>query len=87
MVQQFADTLCMQIRLFISGRNLKNLDVFSRSDPKCAVYELVNKDWKLLGKTETITNSLNPDFATSIQLGFYFEKIQRIKFVMRDSDE
>jgi Ca2+-dependent lipid-binding protein len=87
MVSLTADSLCMQIRLFISARNLKNLDVFSKSDPKCAVYELVNKDWKLVGKTETINNNLNPDFATSIQLGYYFEKLQKLKFVMMDSDE
>ena len=77
----------MQVTLYISGRNLKNLDVFSKSDPKCEVYEFVNNKWALVGKTETINNNLNPDFQTSIQMTYYFEKMQKIKFRMMDSDD
>jgi len=33
MVQQAADSMCMKVELFISGRKLKDLDAFSKSDP------------------------------------------------------
>jgi len=52
----------MQVQLFISGRNLKNLDTFSKSDPKCTVFEHLNQKWVKKGKTETKNNTLNPDF-------------------------
>ncbi len=70
-----ADTLSMQITLYISARNLKNLDVFTKSDPRCEVQEFVNNKWVVIGKTETINNNLNPDFKTSITMSYYFEKI------------
>ncbi len=44
-----ADTLSMQLQLYISGRKLKNLDALTKSDPKCIVYELVNNNWVKIG--------------------------------------
>ena len=54
MVQQSADSMCMKVELGISGRKLKDLDVFSKSDPQCMVYEMVNNNWVMKGKTEQI---------------------------------
>ena len=34
-----ADTLSMQVNLFVSGRKLKDLDAFSKSDPQCLIFE------------------------------------------------
>ncbi len=34
-----ADTMCMQVNLFIAGRKLKDLDTFSKSDPQCLIME------------------------------------------------
>lgn len=80
------DTLFMQIKLYVSGRNLKNLDVLTKSDPRCDIYEYVNNDWKLIGNTEIIQNNVNPDFTTCIFMNYFFEKMQKIKFVMMDVD-
>ena len=66
---------------------MKNLDVFTKSDPKCQIYEWISNQWVLIGKTETINNSLNPDFVTSLPMDFFFEKIQKLKFVVFDSDD
>ena len=52
----------MQVNLFISGRKLKDLDAFSKSDPVCLVFEQINGSWRKIGKTEQIKNNLNPDF-------------------------
>ena len=66
---------------------MKNLDVLSKSDPKCEVFEFVNNGWASLGKTEVLNNNLNPDFVKSFNLKYYFEKIQKLKFVMLDHDD
>jgi hypothetical protein len=76
----------MKVELFISGRKLKDLDAFSKSDPQCMVYEMVNNQWALRGKTEQILNQLNPDFQTRVMLNYFFEKQQQLKFVMIDGD-
>lgn len=48
---------------------------------------MVGNNWKLLGKTETIKNNLNPDFTKEFNINYYFEKLQKLKFVMIDSDD
>lgn len=67
-------SLSMKVDLHISCRKLKDLDVFSKSDPQVRVYELLNNNWQLVGKTETIDNNLNPDFKTIVKVDYNFEK-------------
>jgi len=50
------------------------LDAFSKSDPQCEVYEMVDHEWALRGKTEKIKNQLNPDFQQRVLLNYFFEK-------------
>lgn len=76
----------MQVEIFISGRKLKDLDTFSKSDPQCIIMEQRGKTWQKIGQTEQIKNSLNPDFTTSFTLAYFFEKIQNYKFVFIDGD-
>jgi len=49
---QAADNLCMQVNLYVSARKLPNMDAFSKSDPKCMVYEKKNGHWHRIGMTE-----------------------------------
>ena len=76
----------MQVNLYISGRKLKDLDAFSKSDPVCIVFEKVNGNWTKIGKTEQVKNNLNPDFTTAFEVPYFFEKQQDYKFVMIDGD-
>ena len=77
----------MQVNLFVSGRKLKDLDTFSKSDPQCILYEKSqNGSWVKIGQTEQIKNNLNPDFKNSFTCAYYFEKVQNYKFVMIDGD-
>lgn len=86
----------MKVQLFISARKLKNMDTFSKSDPRCyakshtesytTVKEQVNGKWIKRGKTESKSNTLNPDFDTHIEMDYYFERTQKLKFVMKDGD-
>ncbi len=77
-----------KIQIFISGRKLKDLDVFSKSDPICHVYIKDSKciNWSLVGKTENIMNDLNPDFTKHFTIDYYFEREQHLKFEMYDVD-
>ena len=72
--------LSMPVNLFISGRKLKNLDTFSKSDPQCKVFEMHNNQWRQIGQTEIINNNLNPNFETTFTVGYFFEKVQKFKF-------
>ena len=82
------NSLSSKVDLFISCRKLKNMDVFSKSDPVCRVYEWTekNKQWTRIGATERLTNNLNPDFKTTIQALYFFERNQKFKFEVVDDD-
>lgn len=62
MALEAADTLSMQLNLYVSARKLKDLDVMSKSDPCCTLYEYKNNNWVKIGQTERIKDNLNPDF-------------------------
>ena len=49
-----------KVELSISCTNLKDMDVFSKSDPVVFLYERRGREWQKLGRTEVIDNNLNP---------------------------
>ncbi|PSN39199.1 hypothetical protein C0J52_17872 [Blattella germanica] len=53
-----------EVELTISCRNLLDCDVFSKSDPFCITYlkNIQQMGWQEIARTETIMNTLNPDF-------------------------
>ena len=78
-----------KIEIYISGRNFRDLDVFSKSDPYVKVAykrDFTQKHFTLLGKTETKKNNLNPDFAQSFGIDYIFESKQDIRFDVFDDD-
>ena len=79
-----------EVELSISGRNLLDLDTFSKSDPMCVVYSKNHGQgghiWKEIGRTECINNNLNPKFATKINLHYTFEQQQLMRFEVYDID-
>jgi len=75
-----------KVELFISCRNLKNMDFFSKSDPQVRVYLQEQGTWKMVGKTETINDNLNPNFTVSFELDFIFEIQQLLRFEVLDID-
>lgn len=80
------------VELSISGRNLRDMDVFSKSDPMCVVYVQPfgsagpNAKWQELVRTECIQNTLNPQFTRKVQISYCFEQQQNLKFEMYDID-
>ena len=79
-----------EVELSISGRNLLDLDTFSKSDPMCVVYskdsEQGGDTWIEIGRTECIDNNLNPELATKINVEFTFEQQQLMRFEVYDMD-
>ena len=67
----------MKIRLFF--RNLVQRDRFARSvDPLCILYHKCrgNRQWKEVGRTERLHNTLNPEWSQTVVLDYYFEEKQ-----------
>ncbi len=52
-----------KVEISVRCKNLKDLDVFSKSDPIVFLYERLSPSavWNKLGKTEVIDNNLNPE--------------------------
>ena len=71
-----------KVEIFLSGRNLLDMDFFSKSDPYVKVFfsRGPNQPEILIGRTETIDNNLNPNFQKSFMLDYIFEARQPIRF-------
>lgn len=50
------------------------------------LYEQVNNTWIFRAQTEIMKRNLNPNFETGLIIPFYFEKAQRLKFVLLDAN-
>ena len=75
-----------RIEIYLSCHNLKDLDVFSKSDPYIKISykrDFSKNHYALLGRTETINNDLNPNFSKSFSLDYIFESRQDIKYSSR----
>lgn len=79
-VQQNFDngSTAQKVEIFLTGRNLLDLDFFSKSDPYIKVYFSSSPNSKLnfIGRTETVDNNLNPNFNKSFILDYIFEARQ-----------
>lgn len=75
------------VELYLSCRDLVNMDVGSLSDPFLVLSKKAGHSWVELGKTEIVWNNLNPDFAKTFELEFHFEKRQAFRVECRDADD
>ena len=71
-----------KVEIFLSARNLLDMDFFSKSDPYIKVHFSSGPQRKpaLIGRTETIDNNLNPNFTKSFKLDYIFEVKQELYF-------
>jgi len=78
-----------KVQLRIKLKNLIDKDKLSKSDPQVYVYsrQSTKEKWIEVGKTELIMNNLNPEFATPIEMDYFFEEQQQLKFVVYDIDD
>lgn len=76
------------IEISVSCRDIIDADVFTKSDPMVVLFVqgLGSKEWREFGRTETIQNTLNPDFVHKFVLDYYFEERQNLRFDVYDID-
>lgn len=81
--------LSMQLELHFSCQNLKNMDVGSPTDSAVAVYmrNSTTKQYYIVGRTELITDNLNPIFVKTVVLEYLFEERQEIKISVFHLDD
>ncbi|XP_067130751.1 copine-3-like [Centruroides vittatus] len=79
-------TCVTQVELFVSCRCLIDRDATSKSDPIVVLYLNVGGRFTEVGRTEIIKNNHNPDFCRSIKIDYFFEEVQKLKFVVYDID-
>jgi hypothetical protein len=75
-----------RVELFLSCRSLKNMDVFSLTDPLVKVYLERNGQYHYFDETEIIYDNLNPNFTKTFMLDYIFEIKQNIRFEVYDID-
>jgi hypothetical protein len=80
--------LSSRVELFISCKNIRNLDRHSKSDCFCVLEEMNNgtKQWSEIGRSEIVQNSLNPEFVTRFKYIYKFEESQKIRVKIYDAD-
>ena len=75
------------LELSLECHGLDNLDYTSKSDPLVVVYA---KDaagsYRELGRTEIVQDSLDPKFAQSFTIQYFFERTQWFRFDVYDAD-
>lgn len=78
-----------QVELTLSGRNLRNTDILSKSDPFCVIS--MKEPWQTrffeIARTEVIKDTLNPEWVRKLVLNYNFETIQKLRFELRDEDD
>lgn len=76
-----------EIQLFIKANNLRNADIFSKSDPYALIFDESRGVSTLIGRTEVVNNSLEPSFQTPIEVKYYFEMLQLMHIELWDKDK
>jgi len=77
-----------KVKLSLECKKLANKDTFSKSDP-FVVIELkpAGGRWQEYARTEVIKNNLNPTFSKTVEVDYFFEQHQDIRFLVYDSDK
>jgi len=76
------------VELSVCCRNLADMDVFSKSDPMCVMYQkqYANSEFREVGRTEIVWNNLNPNFVKKFVIDYFFEEAQKLRFEVYDAD-
>ena len=77
-----------KLQLRIAGKQLKDLDWFSKSDPVCLLEEWDHelRSWRVRGQTERIDDNLDPVFERPLELNLREDGSQLVKLTMWDDD-
>jgi len=84
-----------KVEIGVSCKNLMKMDALSKSDPKVFLFlenrtytnSEMKSTWEKIGSTEKIKNEDNPIFTKNFYIDYYFERIQKLRFVVVDMDD
>merc|ERR1719369_100542 len=75
------------VELSVQCENLPDRDLMSKSDPVCVLYMKESRgNWRELGRTEQIKDSLSPAWQKKFIVEYKFEERQLMKLVVYDVD-
>lgn len=87
------------ISLELRAAGLRNRDYFTKSDPVCKVStslidgknnipigQKVSSQWKYIGETEVVKNSLSPIWTRRIRMEYRFDQAKYVRFELIDVD-
>ena len=78
------------VEVSVRCTELVDRDILSKSDPLCVVFQKMGNtasaNWHEIGRTEMISDSLNPQWAKKFVLNYNFEVRQVLKFEVYDWD-
>lgn len=79
--------LYTSLELSLSASDLRDLDIFSKSDPMAVIY-LKKKGGALeeFARTEVVMNTVNPVWITKFTINYEFETVQQLVFRVYDVD-
>ena len=76
-----------RIEIFVSCNKLKKKDVLSKSDPCCIMFLQTGGDhWTEVSRTENVRNTQDPQFTKPLEVDYFFEEVQRVRFDIYDID-
>eukprot|EP00164_Ancoracysta_twista_P003559 GFYU01004751.1.p1 GENE.GFYU01004751.1~~GFYU01004751.1.p1 ORF type:complete len:528 (-),score=159.44 GFYU01004751.1:146-1729(-) len=75
-----------RVEMRFTARNLANKDTLSKSDPLLVLYQKSPKGLMELGRTETISDNLNPEWTRAIMVDYTFEIDQTFVAYVVDID-
>lgn len=77
-----------KVQISLSAHKLADRDLTSKSDPLAVVfmYDVPTKKWYEAGRTESIRDNLNPEWATKIDADYFFEEEQKVRIEIYDKD-
>lgn len=79
--------LFTQLQLSLSAQKLRDMDILSKSDPMAVLYlKKRNGTLEEIGRTEIVTNSLDPCWTKTIPIAYQFEMVQPLVFHVYDID-
>ena len=68
------DDCSFPVELYFSGRKLRDMDIFSKSDPylKFSLQQTFHGVLTQAGRTETANNTVNPNWGKKVAVQYYF---------------
>ncbi|KAL3860055.1 hypothetical protein ACJMK2_010227 [Sinanodonta woodiana] len=75
-----------KVEIWIECQHLVNKDTLSKSDPCAVMYIYRAGHWDEIGRTENVKNCLDPKFAKSFVVDYFFEEVQKVKVAVYDVD-